>query len=79
MANDTDGKMATDLVTETAISVEVARATFSDLILRAGFGNERIQITRHGRPTAVLIGMKDLEKLQALDAKSQDAEPQAAA
>ncbi len=53
---------------EGGIGVEIARANFSDLVLRAGYGNERIAITRKGRRAAYLIGIKDYERLVALDA-----------
>jgi prevent-host-death family protein len=53
---------------DAVVSVEVARDTLGRFVLRAGFGNERVVITYHGEERAALIGMKDLERLRALDA-----------
>lgn len=44
-----------------------AREILGELVNRAGYGNERIPITRNGRQAAALIGMRDLERLRALD------------
>ncbi len=49
-------------------STDEARDTLGPLVLRAGYGNERIRISYHGEPMAALIGLKDLERLEALDA-----------
>lgn len=56
-------------MTDSSSSMSVAelRADLSDAISRAGFGHERIGITRHGKIAAVLIGPEDLEKLEMLD------------
>lgn len=51
-----------------AIPVSDVQARLSELVNRAGFGNERIVLTRHGKQAAALIGLKDLERLRALDA-----------
>lgn len=45
-----------------------ARTILGELALRAGYGNERIGLTRKGKPIAYLIGNKDMERLRALDA-----------
>jgi prevent-host-death family protein len=50
------------------VSVEEARETLGRFVLRAGYGNERVIITYHGEERAALVGMKDLERLRALDA-----------
>lgn len=68
MANDTEGKTMDESVTDDGVGLELARATLGELVLRAGFGNERIPITRHGKQTAALIGIRDLEKLRSTDA-----------
>lgn len=54
--------------TDEGIGLLLAKQSLGELVLRAGFGNERITITRKGKPTAALIGMKDLARLRALDA-----------
>lgn len=50
------------------VAIDVARDTLGDLATRAGFKDERILISRHGKPLVALIGMPDLERLQSLDA-----------
>lgn len=37
-----------------------ARAQFSDLINRVGFGRERIVLTRHGKPLVALVPADDV-------------------
>jgi prevent-host-death family protein len=36
------------------VSIAEAKARFSELVNRAGYGGERIIITKHGKPIAVL-------------------------
>jgi len=55
-------------VTAESFGLEGARKTLGDLVIRAGYGNERIVITRKGKPTAALVGIRDLERLRSLDA-----------
>ena len=45
-----------------------ARAQFSELVNRVGFGKERIVLTRHGKP---LVALVPAEALDDLDAGSQ--------
>ena len=47
------------------VSADKARAMLGELLDRAGIGNERIIIQKHGKNRAVLIGMQDLKKLEA--------------
>lgn len=70
MADESVRKTESEDVTETlcGVGLKVARHTLSDLVLRAGYGNERIELTRKGKPICALIGLKDLERLRALDA-----------
>ncbi len=49
-------------------STDEARDNLGPLVLRAGYGNERIRISYHSETLAALIGLKDLERLEALDA-----------
>jgi prevent-host-death family protein len=51
-----------------AVSSDDARKSFADLLARAGHKDERVVITLYGKEHAALIGMKDLERLRALDA-----------
>lgn len=64
------------------IGVAEAREVLGDLVLRAAYGNERVMITRKGRASAALIGMKDLERLRQLDERdaqqAQDAKEKVA-
>ena len=50
-----------------ANATEVAKV-FGDFLGRAGFGGERIVVTRNGKPIAALIGLHDFERLVSLDA-----------
>ncbi|MFN8097369.1 MAG: type II toxin-antitoxin system prevent-host-death family antitoxin [Dermatophilaceae bacterium] len=50
-----------------ALSVADLRTGLSDAINRAAYANERVGITRRGRVTAVLIGVADLERLEAFE------------
>lgn len=47
------------------VSIEEMRAGLGDLVNRAGVGRERFIVTRHGRPEAALVSIKDLEALVA--------------
>ena len=42
------------------IPVTEARAQFSELVNRVGYGKERIVLTRHGRPLVALVPASDL-------------------
>lgn len=48
------------------VNAEEAKRTLSELLSRAGFGKERIPITRHGKRIAALVSAEDLEKLNAV-------------
>jgi prevent-host-death family protein len=56
-----------DAETEEGIALRSARNALGDLVIRAGVRDERIVITRNGKQAAALIGMRDLERLRALD------------
>ncbi len=45
-------------------SLAEAKAHLSELVARAGAEHERITVTVHGRPTAVLLAVEDLEALE---------------
>lgn len=49
------------------LPADEAKSRFGELIARTGFGNERIVITRHGKPLSAVIGLRDLEALEALE------------
>ena len=55
-----------------AIPVGDARDHFSELIAEVERTHERVTVTRHGRPVAVLVSPEDLESLEeTLDILSQ--------
>ena len=45
-------------------SLAEAKAHLSELVARVGDQHERIIVTVHGRPTAVLLAVDDLESLE---------------
>lgn len=48
------------------IPVTQARAELADLINRVVYGDERVVVTRHGKPLVALVSAADLERLDAL-------------
>jgi prevent-host-death family protein len=52
---------------EQGIPVTQARADFAELVNRVVYGNERIVVTRHGRPLVALVSAADLDRLNELD------------
>lgn len=53
------------LMTMTEVSsIADAKAHLSDLVARVGTQHERVTVTVHGRPTAVLLAVDDLEALE---------------
>jgi prevent-host-death family protein len=47
------------------IPVTQARAELADLINRVVYSDERVVVTRHGKPLVALVSAADLEKLEA--------------
>jgi prevent-host-death family protein len=54
-----------------SLPMTVARGRFGSLVRRAAHGRERITITDHGSPAAVLISATELEDLEDALALSQ--------
>lgn len=54
-------------------SLADAKAHLSELVSRVGAQHERITVTVHGRPTAVLLAVDDLEALEETIALLSDA------
>ena len=52
------------------IPVTEARAQFSELVNRVGFGKERIILTRHGKPLVALVPAETLAALE--DARASE-------
>ncbi|MFC8829057.1 type II toxin-antitoxin system Phd/YefM family antitoxin [Streptomyces sp. NPDC057137] len=48
------------------IPVTQARAELADLINRVVYGDERVVVTRHGKPLVALVSAADLERLENL-------------
>jgi prevent-host-death family protein len=46
------------------VRVTEAKAQFSALMARVGYGGERFVIERRGKPLAALVGVEDLERLE---------------
>jgi prevent-host-death family protein len=68
-----DQKTLTSSITTRALRNELA-----DVVGRAGYGHERVGITRHGKLTAVVIGPDDLALLEQLEEARDAAELQQA-
>lgn len=49
------------------VTTRALRADLSSVLGRAGFGHERVAITRHGKVAAVMISVEDLETLEAFE------------
>ncbi|WP_416519099.1 type II toxin-antitoxin system Phd/YefM family antitoxin [Streptomyces achromogenes] len=54
------------------IPVTQARAELADLINRVVYGDERVVVTRHGKPLVALVSAADLERLDALDEPGEE-------
>lgn len=61
-----------------SITVRVLRDGLADSVGRTGYGHERVQITRNGKPAAGLIGPEDFELLEQLEMMRDLAEYRAA-
>lgn len=51
-------------VTHESFSIVKARAALGELAIRAGYGNERIRLTRRGKLVAAIVSAADLAKLE---------------
>lgn len=49
------------------VSVNEARAQFSDLMARVAYGGQRVVVERRGKPLVVWISMEELHQLERLD------------
>ena len=49
------------------ISIADLRAQLGDIVTRVSYKHDRVVITRHGKPVAVLISASDMEKFQQLE------------
>lgn len=51
------------IVVTTVLSLAEVKAHLSELVGRVGGQHERVTVTVHGRPSAVLLAVDDLEAL----------------
>ncbi|MCG6137658.1 MAG: type II toxin-antitoxin system Phd/YefM family antitoxin [Nostoc sp. LLA-1] len=56
------------------ISATEARANFQELMNRAEYRGDRILIQRHGKPVVAIIGLNDLQLLEAIEDAIDSAE-----
>jgi prevent-host-death family protein len=61
-----------------SVTIRSLRGDLADVVNRAGYGHERVQITKNGKLAAVLIGPEDLELLEQLEMHRDVAEYRAA-
>lgn len=61
-----------------SVTIRALRGELADAVGRASYGHERVQITKNGKPAAVLIGPEDFELLQQLEMARDVAEYRAA-
>ncbi|MET9348008.1 type II toxin-antitoxin system Phd/YefM family antitoxin [Streptomyces termitum] len=54
------------------IPVTQARAELADLINRVVYGDERVVVTRHGKPLVALVSAADLERLEKMEAATAE-------
>lgn len=54
------------------IPVTQARAELADLINRVVYGNERVVVTRHGKPLVALVSAADLELLESAESPVEE-------
>jgi prevent-host-death family protein len=54
------------------VPVTQARDELADLVNRVAYGDERVVLTRHGKPVAALVSPADLAVLQERDAGTQE-------
>lgn len=55
-------------------SVADVKAHLSELVAKVGAQHDRVTVTVHGRPTAVLVAVEDLESLEETIAVLSDTE-----
>ncbi|MFD9911073.1 type II toxin-antitoxin system prevent-host-death family antitoxin [Streptomyces sp. NPDC059063] len=54
------------------IPVTQARAELADLINRVVYGDERVVVTRHGKPLVALVSAADLRRLEEMQEAAQE-------
>lgn len=49
------------------VSVSEVKADFSKYLNKAAYGQERVIITSRGKPKAILLGIEEMERLEAFE------------
>ena len=52
------------------VSVNEARAQFSDLMAKVAYGGQRVVVERRGKPLVVWISVEELHRLDELESKT---------
>lgn len=69
----TDMKKHTTVLAASTVTATKAKASFSAVLARAGYRGERIVIKKGGRPTAVILGYDDYQRLVDLEDRYESA------
>ena len=56
------------------VSVSEVKADFSRYLNQAAYGNKRVVITSRGKAKAILLGIEDMKRLEALEKAIDQAE-----
>ena len=56
----------TDKSSEKTVSIAEAKSNFSEYVSRAAFMDEKILLTKRGKPVAAIVSCKDLERLKSM-------------
>lgn len=56
------------------MSTVEARENFSEMINQAAYGNQRVVLTRRGKPLVAVISLQELEEGAQVDNSQSDAE-----
>ena len=62
----------------TTTSAVELRENLHDILLRAQYEHERVTITRHGKPVAAIVPLEDLELIQEIEDRIDQAEAEIA-
>lgn len=49
------------------VSVSEVKSAFSKYLNQAAYGKERVVITSRGKPKAILVGIEEMKRLEALE------------
>lgn len=66
-------KKTTNVQTASTVTATKAKASFSDVLAKAGYQGHRIVIKKGSRPTAVILGYEDYQRLVDLEDRYESA------